>query len=158
MTNLPNTVKLPNNTRCATRISKAEYKISSKGNPMIVLDVEIFNPESIKINGTDYNIAGIVDKHFLTLTDAAMQRVKEFMKHIGIGGVELDKENPDTDQFIGRKFSALWGGDEYVYRAELTDEDRAAGKTEGEPVTDEEGNVLRGYRSKMKMVIGPTKF
>lgn len=152
--NLPNTIPIQDSF--STRIKDVEFKVSSKGNSMMVLDVEAYHPDLYKVGSKTYNIAGVLNsKLYLVFTDKGMERVWEMMDFTGIGRSKgIDTDNPDTEQFKSKTFFALWGSEEYVIRKLLSEEEKLAGKKpeEADPVLDANGNPMKGYRRVCKQL------
>lgn len=158
---LPPNIKI-NQDRYALRVINAEFGMSkSSGNPMITLELEIFHPASIVsvFNGKEYNVAGLKCKTYLTLADKTMQYTAATMSAIGIPDTyDLNPQNPETDIFLGKCFSAVIGADERTNRKDLTAQDKEAGRKVGEPILDENGQVTINYGIKLIGDIKPTKY
>lgn len=159
--NLPGS--LPGNKdRYSTRIKKAEAKLSkSSGNAMIEMEVEIYSPDVITsvFDKQRYNVAGVSDKTYFTMTDKALPRLFDFMRKIGIKdpAIDTDIANTDVQQFVGKCFSAIWSWEESIARKDLTEEEKLAGKSVGDPIMMEDGvTPVKFYRAKMGTVLGGT--
>ncbi len=152
---LPSNVGLPRD-RYATRVKDIEFKLSSKQNPMLVVTVELYAPDKVLISGQSYAIAGVEDTMYLTLTEAAWPRCKDFMQKLGLKAQIDDIDNPNVEQFKNKTFDAIWGSEQYQYRKDLTPEQIAAGMKpeQAEIIKDKDGNPVIGYRSKCQKVLG----
>jgi hypothetical protein len=127
--------KLPRN-RYITRLLSSESKTSSKGNPMIEMLFEIAAPLTKKVDGVEYQIAGLQTRHYVTLTPATEGRVKEFLRVMGLPEVPLNPESPDLSIFDGLLAWCICEGEK---QEELSDEvDEATGKRK--PILDPDTN------------------
>lgn len=144
-------VKLPRSVY-VVRCKKSEFAFSRKNNnPMFVLTWELCKPDTITVAGRKYAIAGVeLSKQYLTLTPEAAPRLFELQRILGMPeGVDLDNPMESAgNAFIGKVANAICESEDYVLRADLTDEDIAAGKTpdQAEPLRYEDGSEMKGYR------------
>lgn len=150
-------VKLPRGNY-VIRCRKVDFTFSRKaGNPMFVLTWELCKPETIKANGKQYAIAGLeLSKQYLTLTPEAAGRLFALQRTFGMEeGVDLDNPLDAGNKFIGKVANAICESEEYVLRADLTDEEIAAGKTpdQAEPLKYEDGSTVKGYRRSLVQVL-----
>lgn len=142
-------VKLPRQTYII-RCKGVEFKFSNtSGNPMFVLTWEICKPETINVAGRIYSVGGVeLRKQYLTLTEKAKNRFFDIQRMFGIEpGVDLDNPMEVGNQFVGKVARAVCGSDEYVQRAELSQEEIDAGKKpeDAEVLTYEDGSPIKGY-------------
>jgi len=106
-----------NNNRYSLRIKSAVHKMSKAGKPMIECDVEIYHPATITHHqdGQVYNVAGLSCKKYISLADNMLERLVGsklskargetcLMEILGLTP-EIDTENPNTEQFVGKVFS-----------------------------------------------------
>lgn len=161
---LPSSIPL-NRDRYSLRIKKCDFGQSkNSGNNMLTLEVEIYYPPTIKsvINGQEYEVAGLDTKMYMSFSEAALPRLlgdavqKGFMEHIGLKP-EIDIENPDTIQFVGKCFSAVCGSEKREQRKELTAAEIAEGKKVGDLILNEDGSTSTSYTWKVLGDITPTK-
>lgn len=119
---LPRNLGLPRD-RYNFRIKKCEMKISNeKQNKYLALDVEIYAPDTIVHNkdGKTYNVAGLSSNKIVMIQSPRdLQACGAFMQKLGLKP-ELDTENPDTEQFIGKYYSDIASGKMYEKRKDPT--------------------------------------
>lgn len=154
---LNSSVKLPRGNY-VVRCKKAEFQFSRKaGNPMFVLTWELCKPETVRVEGRVYSIAGVeLRKQYLTLTPEAAKRTFELQSLLGLEQkVDLDNPLEAANKFVGQVANAFCGSDEYVKRADLTDEEIADGKTpdQAAPITYEDGSPVKGYTRELLQVL-----
>ena len=150
-------VKLPQRNY-VVRCKKVEFTFSRKSNnPMFVLSWEICKPETITINGRVYSIAGVdLRPQYLTLTKEAVGRLFTLQRTFGMDeGVDLDNPLEVGNKFVGKVANAVCGSDEYIRRADLTDEEIAAGKRpeDAEPLKYEDGSPVKGYTRELVQIL-----
>ncbi len=127
---------------------------SSKGKPMITMNYEVISPESVKIAGEDYNVAGVKTRPSYNVTKSIDEdgnvdvektaKIKDMLddlcNKLGVP-VITDPENPDINAFKGRYVWALVGNEAVERRKAPTAEQLARGERQGEiiknPVTGE---------------------
>src|SRR3954471_11738465 len=111
---LPRNMQI-NTNRYDVRIKSCGFKVSKEkadgkgGNPMLEIEIEIYNPESIihAVDGQRYNVSGLSCRKYLTIhTNKDLIALKAFMERLGLKPV-IDTENPDTEQFVGKCFSDI---------------------------------------------------
>lgn len=150
-------VKLPQGNY-VIRCKKVDFNFSRKaGNPMFVLSWEICKPETIKVAGKTYSIAGVeLRKQYLTLTPEAIKRTFELQAMLGLEQrVDIDNPMEDGNKFVGAVVNAICGSDEYIKRADLTDDEIAAGKRpeDAAPLTYEDGSPVKGYTRELMQIL-----
>lgn len=154
-----------NKDRYSFRIKKATFGESKKsGNPMLTFDCEIYYPPTMvsKANGQTYEIGGTEAKTWRSFSKEALPMLlgdgvqKGFMEILGLKP-EIDTENPDTQQFEGKCFSAIAGHEKRENRKELSAAEIAEGKKEGEVILNEDGSPSVSYGVKIFGDITPTK-
>ena len=139
--------------RYVLRCVDQKFALSQKGNPMITLDWEIVGlPQqdgtvatAIKRGNTTYQLAGLrVNRSYLTLVAGrAYNMFVEFQEKMGLS-TDIDEVNPDLSQYVGLLAEAVLASEQGdVLRKELSEEEKEAGKTLGDPITDKDGNELR---------------
>lgn len=155
--NLPSSLPIPRDGY-ATRVRKADMTTSKAGNLQIVIEVEIYSPATVTISGSEYNVAGKWSKEYLPLTEKGWWKTEETMRKLGLNPASLDKQNPDTDQFVGKTCHAIWESEEWVERKDLSPEQVAAGMKpeEADPIKDGDGNAIKGYRTVLAKIVGKT--
>lgn len=147
--NLPSSVPI-NKDRYSLRVKSAVFGNSkSSGNPMITVVSEIYSPESIVSvrDGKTYNVAGVEITGYYSLTEKALPKLAEFMEACGMPA-EIDLDNPDVTEFIGKCYSQIVGSEERQQRKELTESERALGKKFGDPILREDGSPEISYTAK----------
>lgn len=164
---LPGSIPI-NKDRVCFRIIDANFGPSaSSPNNMITLEVEIYSPETMKIVAAglkEYSITGLKCKCYFSFSDAALPRLigplpggkPGFMENLGLKP-EIDTDNPDTEQFKGKCFSAIVGPDDRIPRKDITPDQRAAGQKVGDPITNEDGSVDKSYAIKITGGYSSTK-
>lgn len=140
-----------NINRYSLRIKSAQHKMSKSGNPMIECDVEIYSPATITHNqdGQQYNVAGISCKKYISLQDKMLEGLigskatkargeVSFMEILGLKP-EIDTENPDTEQFVGKVFSDIVNPEKRERRTQPTAAQLAENPAaQGDPIIDPE--------------------
>jgi hypothetical protein len=156
---LPAKSEIPDNfyESAILRCTNATFGPSkSSGKPMITLEWELMGVRNeankdqidtaINRGGQEYNLAGLsVRSTYHTLTkEAARYFAPVWAKFTGRPESEfsVDPGNPDLSIYKGLAMSAVVKAVKTFKRKQLTDEDKAAGKTEGDIVKDEDGNAL----------------
>jgi hypothetical protein len=139
------------------RCTKADFGLSkSSQKPMITLEWEMLgvrdpaDPNKILTqidrNGKTYVLAGLsVRSKYHTLSDKAIKHYKkDWAKYTGEDESKFscNVENPDLSIFKDLAMSAVVKAVKTFKRKELTDEDKKAGKTQGDIVKDEDGKEL----------------
>ncbi len=153
-------VELPKKTYII-RCKKADFKISAKGNPMIVLVWELCRPETVSIAGRNYSIAGVeLRPQYLTLNEdvnhPGMKRFFDLQTTLNIeAGVDLEDPVSYAEAFVGKIANAICDSEEYIRRESLTEAEVAAGKTpqEAEPLRYEDGTEVKGYNPSLRQVL-----
>jgi len=150
--------------RYVVRCVGSKFMISKKGNPMITLDWEIVGlPKSdgtvdteVRRGDVTYQLAGLrVNRTYLTLVAGrAFNMFVEFQEKMGLP-TDVDEENPDLSQYNGLLAEATLASEQGdVLQKDLTDEEKEAGKTLGDPILDKDGNELRyPNRAVIKMFV-----
>lgn len=148
----PYTMPVPKDRYC-WRIKDCTFGPSkSSGRPMLTFDCELYHPKTVTshIDGKEYNVAGREAKTYFGLEGDALgyllgnEKDEGFMEKLGLKP-EIDTENPNTEQFKGKCFSALADIKENVARKDLTPAQREAGQKQGDPIKDEQGNEEKSY-------------
>lgn len=125
---------------------------SSKDNPMIVLNWEIAGvPKGDSVDtkltrgGVDWDVVGLQTQpsYFTLIPGPALDRFFDFQEKAGLPADEIDDENPDLTGYDGLLMEAIVTGSEQVERKALTPEERAEGKTVGDPILDGDGNEIK---------------
>jgi len=169
-TNLNGKIKLAKDNY-GIRFKDEEFKMSSTGNPMIVLTSEFVYPESFTApDGSKVNIAGVeLRKHYIVLrvkdketgeidakkSQDAFNRYCDLRKALGIPVDEqegIDIENPPK-VFKGLVADAICDGEEYVQRKEPTPEQRSKGQL-GDIIKDSNGNEIKSYSPVIVSILG----
>lgn len=121
-TSLPRNLPI-NRDRYDLRIKTCGFKLSAKGNKMLELDVEIYNPESISHpSGGKYSVTGLSCRKYVMLeTNNDLIEMAKFMQRLGLKP-EINPENPDTEQFVGKCFSDIISPKKYEKRKTPTAE------------------------------------
>lgn len=128
----------------------------SSGKPMITVDFEIVGIRKsndsdellteVVHNGVTYVIAGQrVNSIYISLSGDAVKYYKPlWAKFTGLPVEQftVDTDNPDLSHFQNLAISAVVQANTVPKRAPLTEEQKAAGKTEGDIVVDEDGKPL----------------
>lgn len=126
------------------QVVDASYGLSSSGNPMTTLSLEIIEPEKIEHEGKEYMVAGRSFKMFLVhttsltgrQTESSQAGVVDFMTKLG-----LEDENYDTDKvkeyFLGQQFDIILNSVEDVKRFA-----KQPGEKVGKPILDGEGKEI----------------
>lgn len=152
--------------RYIIRCIHEEFGPSSKGNPMVTLEWEICGyqmpdkslSETIVRNGKKYMIAGKrnIFSYFTLVDGFAGQSYLQFREKARLPLDEngIDENNPPLDH-KGIVMNAILSAEELQQRKALTDEDRAAGKKFGDPILDDDGRPIVGYRIKIDSILGP---
>lgn len=142
--------------RCAIRCTDHKVAPNKSGNPMITANWELigfFNDKNngaleteISRGGQLYKLAGMrVPTQRWTLTEKAISFYQTVWEAAHPGEempTEFDEENPDTDWLKDCVLQVLISGGNKVSRKQLTEEEREEGKTEGDPILDDEGNQM----------------
>jgi len=140
-----------NNNRYSLRIKSAQHKMSKSGFPMIECDVEIYSPATITHHqdGQLYNVAGLSCKKYISLKDNMLEGLigskatkargeVSFMEILGLKP-EIDTENPDTEQFVGKVFSDVVSAEKRERRTQPTAAQLEANPAaQGDPIIDPE--------------------
>ncbi len=160
-------VQLPRNLminrdRYDLRIKKCEFEISKKkGNKMLKLELEIYNPVSIThyLDGKQYEVMGMTCRKYVMLeTPENLVEVGAFMKRLGLAPA-IDPENPDTEQFVGKAFSDIVSPKEYQKRKQPTAQQLQDDPNhQGDPILDPEtGKPEIGYGIETGFGLGDVK-
>ena len=142
------------------RCKEASFAPSKgKGNPQIVLKLEVVSPETKQVGPNTLTVAGTpLDYYMVTQvmdgdqvdakkTESARDRLRGagseigILQKLGIDPSSFDFENPDYKQFVGLKFWVLLKAKKTEKRKEATDEQKAAGQQGDvliDPITGEE--------------------
>ena len=158
--------KLPQRRYAVRCIEESFVESKSSGNPMIVREWEIVDPEAVSINGMSKIVAGQKVTQYLTVmvknddgsrndekSDKALARLRDENANLGLPSDSIDDENPQLC-CKGIVADAICGSDEYSPREELTAEQRAAGKTLGDPIKYADGTEVKSYRPKLISILG----
>jgi len=137
---LPRNMQI-NRDRYDVRIKTCGFKVSAKGNKMLELEIEIYNPDTIKhaATGLQYSVAGMsCRKYVMMQTNNDLLALAEFMKRLGLTPA-IDAENPETEQFVGKCFSDIISPATYEKRKTPTAEQlQADPKAQGDVIVDPE--------------------
>jgi len=139
--------------RYVVRIIEAGFGLSkSSGKPMITISTEIVGkPQpsgvttpTVVYNDKSYQIASIKPsrKYFVLQAGPSLERFFAFQRACGLPDTEVDETNPPTQCFEGLLLEAILTATEQTDKKQLTPEEKAAGKTEGDPITDGDGNPI----------------
>lgn len=153
--------------RVTLRVTEEEFTTSrNSGNLMLVRKLEIVLPETINVDGAEYNIAGQEVTQYVVLrnldpvtkerdeekSSRSIARFLEERRLLGLPADEVDDENPPLD-LTSMLIDAVVSCDESVSREEPTPEQRAK-KELGTPIKDAQGNDLKVYRLKVEQLLG----
>lgn len=154
---LPYNVPLPKD-RYSARIKSCDFGQSkSSGQNMLTVVGELYMPETVKaIDGKQYSIAGSEFTAYYSLQPQALYRLFELMDGCQLKA-EIDPENPETKQFVGKCFSGVFGADKREQRKDPTPEQLAAGIKQGDPILKEDGSPDIGYAIRLVGSVTPTK-
>ena len=157
--------KLPQ-LRYAVRCIEETFGESSKKNMMITRTWEIVDPEAVMINGASKVVAGVKVLQYLNVivfnedgtrndekSDKALGRLRDENASLGLPSDSIDDENPQLC-CKGVVADSILGSDEYSPREELTAEQRAAGKTLGDPIKYADGTEVKNYKPKLISILG----
>lgn len=151
----------------ACQCIEEEFDTSSKGNKYMKRKWQIRSPETVRIGDSDYVIAGkVVEQAPIMIeyaedpTGAQTRTALDFFcREAAILGIEADPAAFDTDNpplaCKGLVADCILTADRYIQRNQLTEEEKAAGKTEGSPILDPATNKPKvNYTIKFKEVVG----
>lgn len=154
MKNWNSSIPFPLDNYIVRILPDATFGPSSKGKPMITLNYEVVSPESVKIAGEDYNVAGVKTRPTYNVTksvdedgnvdvektDKIKQMLDDMCTKMGVPLI-TDPENPDINAFKGKYVWALVGNESVERRKAPTAEQLARGERQGDiiknPVTGE---------------------
>lgn len=148
----PYNMPMPKDRYCF-RIKDVTFAPSkNSGKPQLTFDCELYAPAKVTshIDGREYNVAGREAKVYFGVTGDALgyllgnDRGMGFMEKLGLKP-EIDPENPNTEQFKGKTFSAIIEVKENVARKDLTPAQIENGQRLGDPIKDENGNEEKSY-------------
>ena len=142
--------KLPRD-RYKVAVVGSEAKISSAGNAMIQLDLEIVEPETIEYDGQKIAVAGKQARMWWMLSGGRLATTIEKAKllgveeRLGLDSPELDTDDIERDCLKGLTFDMILYSQEREQRKEQTPEQKAAGQP-GDPILDANGQAIKlGY-------------
>ena len=145
-----------------------ETFVQSKNTPtwMIVRNWEIVAPATIQVNGRSVEIAGteVVQRQMTKIADGkggydsvktknALSRLFEEFETIGLPQDEIDENNPPL-LLEGKVFDAILDNEEYTRCKEPTAEQLSKGAKQGDPILDENGKTIVGFKVKFVGLIG----
>ena len=147
------------------KITKAEKGTSKAGKPKIVLSLEIVSPEQVEFAGTKYNIAGRKFSIHQPMQRDESWGAGKLLSALDKSQFDLYKMN-DEGVFDDDKLGALVGhtmlmtldSAPNIKRYALTEEDIAAGQTQGKPMLDGEGKEISlgwNINADLANVVGP---
>lgn len=154
------------NDNYALRVLKATFGPSSKGSPMITLELEVATPESANINGQEYTVAGVKLKHYITTqsmrggvvdaekTTKMADRIEATFKAFGIPFENFDANNPDVSAFEGKVIWAFVKADVDEKRKSPTPEQVAAGQPGDIAINPVTGEKIQNYWPKVDEFFG----
>jgi hypothetical protein len=156
---------IPRN-RYTVRILKAEKNIAkTSGNPKAQLTCEIIAPEHVEINGETYAIAGRQFVIHQTLVPNEPWGVGQLIKGLQKAGFDFKKFNEeeelDDDKLVVLEkfcFDILLSSEENKQTRPPTEEEKAEGKNELQPILDGEGKEIKlgwNIRANLQEVVGP---
>lgn len=138
--------KFPDGTYILRTI-KAEFKAqNSKGNPMIELVHEVVNDHFINAAGEKVAFAGTEVKDYITLVPTALPYMRQRHEALKLPLDDIDETNPNTEQYLGLTFFAYLKCESRPRRNPLTEDQKAAGMTEGEIVMNDGVQVMSHNR------------
>lgn len=155
------------------RCTEEEVKASSKGNMMIVIELEIVDPAQVPFGEnkvlvlggttmTKYLVFKVLNEDGSTNeknTGIAIDKLKEFYTLLGLSK-DFDKENPvATNQIKGMLIDWICYAKEYTICEDLTPEQKAKGDKQGSPILDRNTNKpLRGFKPELGDMQGVSSF
>lgn len=142
--------KLPRD-RYRVMVTSSEAKVSSNGNPMIELGLEIIEPDTVEYDGKQIAVAGKQARMWWMLSGGRLSTTLEKVKLLGIedklglNQSEVDTDDIERDCLKGLCFDTILYSQEREQRKEPTMEQRMAGQP-GDPILDDQGNTIKtGY-------------
>ena len=118
-------------------------------------DQNVLHQELTRGN-TIYKLAGLKCRpKYFSLSDKAAPFYAEFYEAAtGNALLELDEENPDMEYLDQLAMQCIVSGSVDVYRKNLTDEQKAEGKSEGDPILDENGKPIEVPKLEIGRFVG----
>lgn len=154
------------NANYVLRVLSASFGPSSKGSPMITLDLEIASPETVRIDNEDYTIAGAKLKHYITTksvkdgkvdeekTEKMKERIEATYRAFGLDFAKFDAENPDVSAFVGKTVWAFVEADALEKRESPTAEQKAAGQLGNIAINPVTGEKMQNYWPRVNEFFG----
>ena len=138
--------------RYVVRIVDAKFGLSkSSQNPMVTMKVEVVGvptpngiEDTISRGGKTYSVAGIQLQpiYYPLVAGKALGRFVSFLDTAELPSEEIDDENHDCSVYKGLEMEALVSSYAETQKKILSDEERAEGKVEGDPILDNEGKPI----------------
>lgn len=132
-------ISLPRN-RYTLRVLEANFKPSSKGNPMVELQCEVLhqNKETIieDMNGQKIDISGTRVRYYIVFSPGSLSIAFDALTKFGYAEPTIDTDNFDCKWLVGKVFDAILQS-----RQEPQRQQGKGGKL-GEPILDGEGKQI----------------
>lgn len=147
--------------RYILRVKEADFGMSSKQKPRILLTCEIIQPTERDFEGIMYDMTSFDIPYYMMLDkDESIDRILDFHKKMGL--VEsIDVENPEVKPYIGMCFEAIVDSKEREYNKKDAEGNYSPIEGEdGKPVTlgwQVMGNLdaVLGRRADLENTDGP---
>ncbi len=116
-------------------------------NPMATFEMEVFSPTTVNAGGLEITTQGTPLKHYAVTkvmsgdevdtekTAGCLERLKELYEKFALDFATFDPENPDFNQFIGKKVWVILKNKANEKRKDPTAEQKARGE-QGDVLTD----------------------
>lgn len=151
--------------RYVVRLIEATFGLSkAKNNPMISVQAEVVGVPTtqgitcsiVKRGGVDWQIAGIRvnTSYFPLVAGPSLSRFFAFHDALNLPH-EVDENNPNVEQYKGKLVEAILTTEESVERKVLSDDEKAAGKTMGDPILDNDGKEIKTTRVVVSRWLAP---